>query len=306
VTAAVAPGVVLVWSGTAAHLAARRIEGDGIVLGRDLLGELGVAGDDDRISRAHARVRRVVDGFAVADAGSRNGTFVDGQAIAAHALGVVGGSIVRTGRTLWWLVDDVRPYLAGDGIVVDDGIVIGPSTRPVWQRLDELAAGTASVVLLGPVGTGRDTMAARFAARSGAVRVSGVDPCRHVDATGERIVATAHVLRDDVGVTVVEVPALDDRADEVAAIIARTAAAARPDVRVHASVVEAVLCDDWFDGIAGLIDDTKRAMPRARDGVVRAEDLRADRRFDPSHCVVPDRAPIAQRRHARWRPATKT
>src|SRR4051795_8253598 len=51
---------------------------DELVIGRTA-SEEGRLGDDEEISRQHARVARAGDGYVVEDLGSMNGTFVNGQ-----------------------------------------------------------------------------------------------------------------------------------------------------------------------------------------------------------------------------------
>ena len=54
------------------------------VLGRDATSTLVV--DDDRVSRRHARLRRGREGWELSDLASKNGTLVNGQAVAGRAL----------------------------------------------------------------------------------------------------------------------------------------------------------------------------------------------------------------------------
>ena len=92
--------VTAVWSGTQCISHAFAIPDEGLVLGRDLL----PATTDDRISREHARVARAGDRLVVTDAGSRNGTYVNGRALVTDAVEVLPGALIRTGRTLWAIV----------------------------------------------------------------------------------------------------------------------------------------------------------------------------------------------------------
>jgi hypothetical protein len=101
-----APGVVAVWTGYATGSQAFSIPAEGLVLGRDLL--LGTT--DDRISRVHARVAREGGQILVSDAGSRNGTYVNGEHIGDRSVDVTPGSVIRTGRTLWAVVADASAF----------------------------------------------------------------------------------------------------------------------------------------------------------------------------------------------------
>src|SRR6476469_10265933 len=100
------PGVVVVWSGTIPTVHAFRIPQAGLVLGRELLENT----TDDRISRQHARVIWRDKRFVVTDLGSRNGTYAGGHALVDREVTVTPPSVVRTGRTVSVLVDDVRKF----------------------------------------------------------------------------------------------------------------------------------------------------------------------------------------------------
>src|SRR5262249_38418096 len=95
------PGMVVVWSGNRPMLQAFELGGDGVELGRELLGQLG----DERISRLHARVRCADGGVVVTDLGSRNGTFVGGARIEGEVW-VQAPAVIRTGRTISVVVGD--------------------------------------------------------------------------------------------------------------------------------------------------------------------------------------------------------
>ena len=104
------PGLVIVWSSSAPTLQAHAVDGDGVVLGRELLERQDDPRTDDRISRQHARVRTAHGGFAVHDLGSRNGTYVAGERIDGEAW-VQAPAVIRAGRTIALVVDDVARFL---------------------------------------------------------------------------------------------------------------------------------------------------------------------------------------------------
>src|SRR6476660_4851180 len=101
---AMRPGAVVIFSAGLPISAALELPPAGLELGREL--PRGLFERDDRVSRLHARITRVGGAFRVEDLGSRNGTFVDGERVSA-AVDVRPGAIVRIGRSLLWLVDDV-------------------------------------------------------------------------------------------------------------------------------------------------------------------------------------------------------
>lgn len=153
---------MIVWSGAAPTVQAFRIPDDGLVLGRELLETT----SDDRISRQHARVRWRDNRFVVTDLGSRNGTYIGGHALIDREVTVMPPSIVRTGRTVSVLVDDIRRY-EGSTITTEHDAIVGASTRPLWNALAAQARSDGNsdgnIVLLGEPGTGKGRMARGFA-----------------------------------------------------------------------------------------------------------------------------------------------
>lgn len=65
------------------------------VIGRSLYATLVV--DDPSVSRLHASIRRVADGFVIADMGSRNGTFVNGVQIGREPVKIGERDQIRVG-----------------------------------------------------------------------------------------------------------------------------------------------------------------------------------------------------------------
>src|ERR1043165_6541141 len=100
------PGVVVVWSGATPTVQTFRVPPNGLVLGRELLENT----TDDRISRQHARVTWRDKRYVVTDPGSRNGTYAGGHAPVDREVTVTAPSVVRTGRTVSVLVEDVRRF----------------------------------------------------------------------------------------------------------------------------------------------------------------------------------------------------
>lgn len=84
-------------------------------IGRGPLGSFAL--EDPAVSRRHVRVTCVADRWRVEDCGSRNGSWVDGAALAASAVDARAGVLVRAGDTLFYLLDDLRPDTAG-GLVL--------------------------------------------------------------------------------------------------------------------------------------------------------------------------------------------
>jgi transcriptional regulator with GAF, ATPase, and Fis domain len=132
-----------------------------ILVGR----EVRAFADDDRLSRRHATIEVVADGFRVTDLGSRNGTYVDGERI-ARAVSADAGAVVRMGRVILLLVDDVTPFQRNP---VADGAwgVIGPRVREVLASIEAVVEGGGNLLVRGESGTGKERLATFFHERVG-------------------------------------------------------------------------------------------------------------------------------------------
>ncbi len=131
---------------------------DGVVaLGRDRLAGLSLP--DARVSRLHVEARWEQGAWAVRDLGSRNGTAVDGVAVAGEVR-TGERATLRVGDTVLWLVPDVLPY-AERPLRVEDGKVIGASLAAVMERIGQAAEG-AVLHITGSSGTGKELAARAF------------------------------------------------------------------------------------------------------------------------------------------------
>src|ERR1043166_8740505 len=138
------PGAVVVWSGAAPTIHAFRIPSGGLVIGRELLENT----TDDRISRQHARVEWRDRRFIVTDLGSRNGTYTGGNPLVDREVTVTAPSVVRTGRTVSVLLDDIRRF-EGATISSEHDAIVGPSTAAVWRAVEQAARAGENLLILG-------------------------------------------------------------------------------------------------------------------------------------------------------------
>ncbi len=161
-------GLVIVWSGEVPALTAMRLPPAGLVLGRELLSEVpAVRGRDDRISRLHARIRSSARGFTVTDLGSRNGSFVDGRPLVDGEIAAAAGAVVRAGRTLVLLVDDVRRF--EEAKIEEQGdLIAGPTLVEVWADAERAARLGTTLLVTGESGSGKELVARAFHKASGA------------------------------------------------------------------------------------------------------------------------------------------
>jgi hypothetical protein len=155
---AAVPGVVVVWSGSQPVLQVFRIPTSGILLGRELLGVT----TDDRISRQHARVAWRDGRFVVTDLGSRNGTYAGGRPLVDREVTVTAPSVVRTGRTVCVLVNDVVRF-EGVALETRHDAIIGPSTHELWLEIERAAHDGSNLLLIGEPGNSKGRMARGYA-----------------------------------------------------------------------------------------------------------------------------------------------
>lgn len=159
------PGVLVVFSGESPTCVAAPLVNGRLRIGR--VGGQGVdlALDDPHLSRAHVEIARADGVWQVRDLGSRNGTAVDGQALAGPCT-ARDVRAIAVGRTILACVADVRPHLRG-GVEVSGGRVFGPTLREAIDRLGRIAAQGDGALIIGESGSGKELAAELFHARSG-------------------------------------------------------------------------------------------------------------------------------------------
>ncbi len=126
------------------------------MLGRELLGPT----DDDRLSREHVRVTRDGQRYVVEDLGSRNGTSVAGNPLTA-SIHVKHGALVRAGRTIAVLLDDITPFAYA--ATSFDGLVSGGRTADLHHEIAISARSGTRIVIRGEGGSGRGHLAHMYA-----------------------------------------------------------------------------------------------------------------------------------------------
>ena len=137
-------------------------------IGRVLAGPGVLLDQDDQVSRLHATVHREAAALRIVDAGSRNGTFVNGRRVGtgddAHDGRLVEGDVIRLGDS--FLLVRSEPLLPRDAAIPE---LIGRSPAVVAMRgaIQQVAPTTAMVLLLGESGTGKEVVARAIHARSG-------------------------------------------------------------------------------------------------------------------------------------------
>src|ERR1043165_430723 len=152
------PGVVVVWSGATPTVQTFRVPPNGLVIGRERLENTTAA----RISRQHARVIWRDKRFVVTDLGSRNGTYAGGHALVDREVTVTPPSVVRTGRTVAVLVEDIRKFETG-AIETRHDAIVGASTHPLWMQMEQAEQAGTNLLIIGEPGSGKGRMARGYA-----------------------------------------------------------------------------------------------------------------------------------------------
>jgi len=152
------PGVLVVWTGAQPTVQVFRVPAAGLIIGRELLQTT----TDDRISRQHARIVWKDRRFVVTDLGSRNGTYAGGHALIDREVTVTPPSVVRTGRTVSVLLEDVRRF-EGASMETRHDAIIGASTRALWHQMEHVAEANTNLLVIGEPGVGKGKMARGYA-----------------------------------------------------------------------------------------------------------------------------------------------
>ncbi len=142
--------------------AAWRVSGT-TALGRSR--DAGLRLDDDRISRRHAVLEPDARGIVVRDCESKHGSVVQGRSIAGEAALAPFGSVVRFGRTLLLVVDDIETYrvprrrISAERLGLAREVTAGPLLASVWDQAARAARLKEPVLVLGESGSGKECAA---------------------------------------------------------------------------------------------------------------------------------------------------
>jgi len=153
-------GVVLVHSRGPVSLRAQAVPGS-TTIGRE--GEIAI--EDPGASRVHARLENRAGVLWVFDAGSRNGTFVNGRDVGRDGLTAEPGSVIRIARSLFVVHADVNPFSAD--LPDAAGLVGGPALDDARVCIATIAPTPSPVLVLGETGTGKELVARAIHVASG-------------------------------------------------------------------------------------------------------------------------------------------
>jgi transcriptional regulator with PAS, ATPase and Fis domain len=153
-----APGLLLLSFAGQATLRPIVLEDRPLVLGRGNVAGLPL--DDPHLSRSHVEVSFDGTRWCIKDLDSRNGTFVDGvQITGAHRTQTA--RLLRVGNVLLGLMSDLRGY-ASDTLRAEDGAIVGPRLRPLWDEIAHAAKNGDTLHLSGETGVGKELAARHF------------------------------------------------------------------------------------------------------------------------------------------------
>jgi len=134
-----------------------------VIVGRDPTNPVFV--DDAGVSREHARIEQRGNALWVSDLGSRNGTWVNAERVAAHGAPAFLGSVIRVGRTLM-VVANVAPYAEPRPGELP-GLIGGAALDDARYCVQTIAPTRSPVLILGDTGTGKEVIAGLVHAQSG-------------------------------------------------------------------------------------------------------------------------------------------
>lgn len=122
--------------------------------------------EDGQASRVHAEVSPTRGGVLVTDLGSRNGTWVDGRRMDAPNSPAPVGALLRVGKSLLFVVEDVTPFLTR-AMGGTSPIVGGPRIAAIRRIIDNVAPLPEPVLIEGETGTGKEMIAEALHRASG-------------------------------------------------------------------------------------------------------------------------------------------
>jgi transcriptional regulator with AAA-type ATPase domain len=129
--------------------------------------------DDVWMSAAHAVLRRVLDSWSIEDAGSKNGTLVNGQRISRAVLH--DGDLIEIGHTFLLFRSSLLAPPEARGVVwsselhaaVPGFLTMLPELGSELSRVEAAAGSSVPIVVRGETGTGKEVVAAAIHALSG-------------------------------------------------------------------------------------------------------------------------------------------
>jgi DNA-binding NtrC family response regulator len=115
---------------------------------------------DGSMSGDHVRIVRAAAGWSIQDAGSKNGTHVNGARAVRQPVG--DGDVIEAAQTFFVLRDgggDADPGDLALGIDADDLATLDPRLAAALAAIDRIAQADVPLLILGETGTGKEVVA---------------------------------------------------------------------------------------------------------------------------------------------------
>ncbi|MCC6551666.1 MAG: sigma 54-interacting transcriptional regulator [Polyangiaceae bacterium] len=116
--------------------------------------------DDGLMSRRHARVSFDGAVWTVADLGSTNGTWIDGEQVRGEVRRP-SIRVIRAGSSVFLPMPDIRRLMERK-VRVEKGVVLGPALQDGHEMITRAAVVGGSLLITGESGTGKEVAARAF------------------------------------------------------------------------------------------------------------------------------------------------
>lgn len=132
-----------------------------VELAGDSPARLVIAVDDPWMSSAHARLSKALTRWRIEDAGSKNGTLVNGEPLVAARV-LADGDVIEMGHTFFRYRDQVTVSPSDPPIASPLGkglVTLLPPLQRQFADLERVAPTPVPIVIRGPSGTGKELVA---------------------------------------------------------------------------------------------------------------------------------------------------
>lgn len=115
--------------------------------------------DDAMLSRVHSFIVKRSGTVAVKDAGSKNGTWINGTRLGTREQALSPGDLLRVGGNLFMTVGDTEMYASWGNIIRLGRFICGPVAAETVGRAIAWGRSGKDIVIVGETGTGKEVLA---------------------------------------------------------------------------------------------------------------------------------------------------